>query len=128
MITTTSQKLHDGARNVVMQFTGISDGGVGDQETNVVKVDVSLLLPVPTSVKLLLATYEVVGGLVQLLWDADDPVPFLNLASVNEIDYRKIGGLVNPVGPTGSGNILFSTMGFDAGSSYSIKLEMVKRF
>lgn len=126
-ISATVQVLHDGARNVVMQFTGVSDGGPG--ETNVVKVDVSELVPPPRSVKIKrIANYDVSGGLLQMSWGADDPVPFLELANVNGISYEGIGGLKNGGGDTATGDILFTTLGFEAGSSYSVTLEMTKKF
>lgn len=125
-ISATVQVLHDGARNVVMQFTGVSDGGPG--ETNVVKVDVSELVPPPRFVKIDKATYDVSGGLLRMLWAADDPAPFLDLANVNVIGYDSINGLKNGGGDTATGDILFTTLGFEAGSSYSVTLEMTKKF
>lgn len=123
---TTSQVLYDGTRNVVMQFTGVSDGA--DPESNVVKVDMSALNPRPASVKIMKSTYDVQGGVVQLSWAAVEPVPFLMMEGHDEFDYEKIGGMVNGGGDTASGNILLSMLGFEAGSTYSIKLEMVKKF
>jgi hypothetical protein len=73
-MATTSQVLYDGARNLVMQFTGISDGS---NETAAVKVDVSELPPFAKSVKVTHMTYDVSGGMVQLLWAANEPIPFL---------------------------------------------------
>jgi hypothetical protein len=126
MMATTSQILHDGPRRLVMQFTGISDGQ-GD-ESNAIKVHVADLLPVPKSVSVTKVTYDVSGGLLQLLWAADVPVPFLTLSSVNIIDYTAIGGMTNGGGDTANGDILISTLGFDAGASYSVVLEMNKKF
>ena len=123
---TTSQVLFDGPRNLVMQFTGISDGA-GD-EANAIKVHMADLNPVPKSVKVKKVTYDVSGGLVQLIWAADVPVPFLTLSSVNVFDYEKMGGQVNGGGDTANGDILLSTLGFDAGASYSVTLEMIKKF
>ena len=123
-LQTTSQILYDGERNVSMQFTGVCDG-FGD-EIAALKVDMSALLPVPDRVSIVEITYEVVGGIVRLIWDANDPTPFLELASVGLFNYARIGGMANGGGDTATGNILFTTMGFDAGSSYSIKLDMRK--
>lgn len=123
---TTSQILYDGNRNVVMQFTGVSDGA--DPESNVVKVDMSALNPVPKSVKIMKSNYDVQGGVVQLLWAAADPVPFALLEGHDQFDYESIGGMVNGGGDTANGNILLSMLGFEAGSTYTIKLEMVKKF
>lgn len=123
-VTTTSQILHDGVRNVVMQFTGIADGAGG--ETNVVKVDVSELNPPARFVSIRRVQYTVVGGILQLLWGADTPVPFLNLEGHDEFDYSRITAMKNGGGDTANGDILFSTLGFDAGASYSVTLDMVK--
>jgi hypothetical protein len=124
-MATTSQVLYDGARNLVMQFTGISDGS---NETAAVKVDVSELSPAAKSVKITHITYDVSGGILQLLWAANEPVPFLLLTDVNTVDYESIGGMPNGGDDTANGDILFSTLGFEAGSSYSITLEMTKKF
>lgn len=130
-IITTAQKLHDGPRNVVMQFTGRHDGGLGgDNETNVIKVDASELVPAgDRQLKLRKVTYDVNGGIVVLSWGGDDPSPFLNLGgNPGEFDYRSHGGLNNPgtADKTIPGDILISTLGFAGGSSYSVKMEMVK--
>lgn len=128
MIQTTSQVLYDGERNLVMQFSGVAVDSGAEQETNVVKVDVSALTPPARFVKIKKFKYEVVGGILRLLWDADDPILIDALASQGERDYGKIGGMVNPAGLNASGDIVFSTIGFDFGSSYSIEIEMIKKF
>lgn len=125
-IAATSQLLYDGNRNVVMRFTGISDGY--DGETNVVKVDASELTPAPKSLKIMEMSWTVSGGIVQLLWNADAPVPFANLTLVNNVDFDSIKGMVNGGGDTANGDILLSTLGFEAGSMYSLTLNMVKKY
>lgn len=129
-ILTTSQKLHDGTRNVVMQFTGLHDGGGGgDNETNVTKIDVSELIPAADrQLKVRKITYDVGGGTVRLAWADDDPVTFLLLGGQGMFCYEEMGGANNPgsTDATISGDIVLSTIGFAAGSSYSIKFEMVK--
>lgn len=125
-VQTTSQVLHDGNKNVVMQFTGIGDG-MGD-EVAAIKVHMADLAPVPSSVKVRMLTYDVSGGLVQLLWAATENQPFLTLSGYNTIDYSKIGGMPNGGGDTANGDILISTLGFDAGSTYSVTIEMIKKF
>jgi hypothetical protein len=124
-MATTSLVLYDGPRNLVMQFTGISDGS---NETNEIKVHVADLSPKPLSVKVTKINANVSGGIVQLLWAADSPVPFLNLTNLDEISYKKIGGMTNQGGDTANGDILISTLGFEAGSSYSVMIEMLKKF
>ena len=121
----TSNILHDGVRNLVMQFTGRSDGS--GQETNVVKVDVSELSPPAASVAIRNLRYDVAGGAVQLLWAADVPVPFLLLEGHDEFDYSRITAMPNGGGDTANGDILLSTLGFDLGATYSLVLEMIKK-
>lgn len=127
-VIATSQVLYDGINTTVMQFTGSADGP--DQETNVVKVRVSDLNPVPKSVKIYDTAYDVTAGKVVLSWEADTPVPFLiaGAGPGDDFDYKFINGMPNGGGDTATGNILFSTQGFDAGSSYSIKLELRKKY
>jgi len=125
-IAATSQVLYDNTRNCVMQFTGIADGN--DVENNVVKVDASELTPVPQSLKITEITYDVNGGIVQLSWAADNPVPFVSLMGHHTFDYGEINGMVNTGGDSANGDILLSTLGFEAGSSYSVLLKMVKKF
>ena len=123
-ISTTSQTVYDGVRNVVMQFTGRSDGS--GQETNVVKVDVSELTPSCAKVRIEKIVYDVDGGVIELLWDAQTPVPFLELATSGAFDYCR-APLQNGGGDTASGDILLSTKGFELNSSYSITIEMKKK-
>lgn len=133
-ITTTSQLIYDGNRHTVWQFTGICDG-LGD-ETNALKVDKSRLQPMDvnkpiTSLAILEIQYNISYGILQLLWDTDQnpggPVPFLNLEGFDEISYRHMNGLPNGGGDTATGNILFSTIGFELNSTYSVVLEMRKK-
>ncbi len=133
MVQTSSQTLLDGVRNVVMQFTGTCDGtGV---ETNEVKVRASDLNPsgsVQTHIRRV--DYSVNGGVLRILWNSNDPQTFLDLEGQGFFDYDRIGGAKNPAivppgeyqDPSANGDILFTTLGFDAGSNYSIKLEMKK--
>lgn len=124
---TTSQVLYDGQGNVTMQFTGLSEG---DNETLVTKVDVSALTPVPVSTKIMDVEYDVSGGLLQIFWDALDPVKFLELAGNSKICYERENGAVNKAKdlPGFTGDIKISTVGFDVGSSYSFKLVMKKKY
>ena len=126
-MTTTEQILYDGARNLVMEFTGRHDGA-GGQETEVVKVDVSALVPPARLVSIRSIEYDVSGGTVKLLWGhATSPVEFLLLSTANILSYHRISGLPNGAGPDATGDILLSTIGFGNGSAYSLKLEMLKK-
>lgn len=123
---TSSRILYDGVRNAIVQFTGVSDGSV---ETLEKKVDLSLLGNSVRRVKIMCIQYEVSGGLVRLYWEAADPVTILDLATVGEFDYSRSNGLLNDAGDSAdvTGNILLSTIGFDIGSSYSIKMVLRKK-
>lgn len=127
-INTTSLILRDGARNLVMQFTGISDGT--GQETNVVKVDVSELQPPAVTVAVEQIYFAVSSGEVDLAWDADTPLIFASLSGQNWLDYSRINGLFNTLSPDANrtGDILLSTRGFELDSSYTIALHMIKKY
>lgn len=125
-VAATKQVLYDGLSNAVLQFTGVGDGA-GD-ETNELKVDCAALNPPCVSVAIKKITYDVGYGVVELLWDAAIPVPFLELTEAGApIDYKRIGGIVNGGGPYATGNILLSTKGFELNSTYSITLELRKK-
>ena len=115
-ITTTADTLQDMPRNIVMQFTGISDGS--GNETNVVKVSKG------KGVKIRKITSTINGpGMVTLKWSASTPVVFAQIAPGAEaFDYTKWGGMENH--SDGNGDILLSTNYFGLGSSYMILLEM----
>src|SRR3990167_3607174 len=124
-ITATTQILHDGERNLVVQLTGISDGT--GQETNERKIDVSELSPPCAAFKSRKISYNVSYGAVKLTWDAMVPVDFLLLDGQGEFDYCSMGGLVNSGGDTKTGDLLLSTIGFELNSTYSILIEAVKK-
>lgn len=132
MIVATTQVLYDGIRNCVIQLNGRDDGsGASDNETNVIKVKASDLLPPgDRHLRIRCVNYDVKGGGVTLSWGGDDPIPFLFLGDEGNgtFDYRKTGGAPNPGSKdkTTTGDIMLSTSGFAEGSTYSIKLEMVK--
>ena len=124
-ISARAQVVYDGLRNVIMQFSGTSDGS--GQETNVVKVDVSALTPPCDRVRIEKVSYDVNGGRVELLWDAQTPKPFLEMSFGGEFEYCR-APLQNSGGDTATGDILLSTKGFELGSSYSVMLEMKKKW
>jgi len=118
--------VYDGIKNCVVQFTGINDGGAG--EVLVKKVDVKELSPPCYRLAIERLHYDIGGGVVQLYWEADDPVLIDNLSSVVDEDFSLSGGIQNSGGPSATGNILLSTLGMEAGSAYSVKLEMTKKY
>jgi hypothetical protein len=127
-IELTSTILHDGDRNLVVQVSGLADGP-GDI-TDVLVVDPTALTPPCLTVKILLAEYDVAGGLVRLIWDdPGDPVIALKMAGQSSRDYRFSGGFANPTSKTpGRAGLELSTVGFDSGSSFSVTLTMQKKF
>ena len=128
-IEATTQILHDGVRNAVIQITGRSTDGSG-QETNAVKVDVSALNPPANRVAVRSMTYDVADGSVTLSWAADTPVTFAQLEFNDELEYCNIGGMQNGAeGRSGvNGDILLSTRDFVAGSVYTIIFDLKKKY
>lgn len=126
-ITATTHIAHDGERNVLVQLVGVSNGT--DQETDEKKIDVEALSPTPTSVKIRMIDFVVSGpGTVTLSWEAvPTPVPFAVLQGHGDFKYDKIEGLPN-LAADKTGNILLSTTGFEADSSYTIALSMIKKY
>jgi len=122
----TTQVLHDGARNCHVLLTGRTDGGA--DETRVVKVDLADLRPRPTRVKVRSISYDVQGGVVELAWQADDPVAFAQLEGHDTIDFPETGGIWNNGVNNATGNILLTTRGFGGGASYNIVLKMTKHY
>lgn len=119
----SSQTIIDGARNVVMKFTNLSDG---TGESAVVKVDVSALQGAPSRVDIQRIHYNVNGMVVTMLWDATTDVPIMELSGYGCFDFCHFGGLTNNAGTGVTGDISFTTTGATAGDSYSIVLEMTK--
>ena len=119
----TSQVVFDGTHRVVIHLTGISEG---ENESNVVKVNVSELEPPCLTVTIDKVSYAVVGGLVELKWDEYERFAVLTEVGT-ELCFSKTGNLVNDVDGS-DGNILLSTRGFDLNSAYDITLELIKRY
>lgn len=130
-MSATVRVVHDGTRNVIFELTGLSDGE-GPAETLVRKVRCRDLQPPCQSVKVTHIDYAVSYGVVSLLWDAMQPKEFVVLEGSNEFDFTKNGGITNDLVSAGddsaTGDILLTATGFDAGSSYSLRLNMVKKF
>lgn len=126
-MTVTAKVLYEGVRNITMQFTGTSDGS-GD-ETLQTKVDVSTLTPPCKRVAVTKVSYDSAYGILRMYWDALTPVEFASFGTAGEFDYCDIGGLQNGAGSGGdvTGDILFSTQGFELNSTYTVKLDMVKK-
>jgi hypothetical protein len=118
-----SQTLVDGAKNVVMKFTSVSDG---TGESAVTKVDVSALTGAPSRVKINKIHYSTSGMIVRLLWDATTDVTILELQGEGCFDATGFGGLYNNAGTGVTGDIQLTTIGHTNLDSYSLILEMEK--
>lgn len=125
-IQATRQVLFDGPRRCVMLFTGLCDGN-GSDEANEKKVICADLTPPCHHANIERIEYEVSGGVVRISWADNDPRIFLDLSARGVLDYRDIGGAPNPVTTDLPNDILFTTLGFDVGSSYSIKITLRKK-
>lgn len=128
----TSQIIENGSRNLIYKFTNISDG---TGESAVKKVDATALA-LTTSLKVRKIEYNVTSGAVQMLWDASTDVTFAYLTGYGCIDLEDTQGVFNNAGAGVTGNILFTTSGFNAAngtspaatpaSGYTIFLYMIK--
>ena len=124
-MTTQVDVVYDGIRRSVVQLTAVSEGGVA--ESMVKKIDVEQLQYRPSVVGIQEIAYDVSGGLVRLWWEADDPKLIVELTGQSVFCYDDMGDLPNPRPPGFTGNILLSAVGFDIGSSYTIKLKLKKK-
>ena len=130
-IAVTAQTLYDGPRRAKMQFTGVSDGS--GAVTLQPLVTASALTPIGAGVpcrrvKVARITGNTSYGNIELLWDAQVPLRFAELAGPNiQMDYTNITAIVPPPAfVEWTGNILYSAIGFSAGSSFMLELELVK--
>lgn len=115
-ISVTTDIVHDGVRNLIMNFTGVSDGT--GNETDVVKVARG------KGIKIRKVSADVFGGLVTLKWKGNQPQTIAQLSGgTHDMDFTRMGGLINRT--DGDGSITLTTSGFGAGSAYSITLEMI---
>lgn len=127
----TSQKIIDNDRNAVFVFTNVSDG---TGESAVLKVDVSALNADSlrgspcTGVVIRKVIYDCFGMSVSILWDATTDVRALVLAGYGTHDFSFFSGIPNNAGAGVTGDILFTTNGATAGDTYSIVLELIKKY
>lgn len=127
--TVTSQTIINGPRNLIMKFTNESDG---TGESAVKKVDAQSATfanqgVVPgVHLKIARVTFTVSGGELRMQWDASSATDIDILAYTGTQDYTFFGGLTNPNAAGATGSILFTTVGFVSGSSYTVVLEMLK--
>lgn len=126
----TSQTIFDGERKAILKFTNVSDG---TGETAALKVDVSALATDTFGKTCVGVTLERIhvsinGMSVSILWDATTDVPaFIAAPGVYSFDFDKFQ-IPNDAGTGKNGDVLFTTIGATAGDTYTIILEMVKRY
>ncbi len=130
-IAITQQTLYDGPKRAKIQITGVSDGS--GEMTNAMLVQANTLGAIGPGrlckrVKVQRITGNTSYGNVQLLWDAQTPLKFAELAGSRiDMDYSNITAIVPPASLIAwTGNILYSTTGFSAGSSFMLEIELVK--
>ncbi len=128
----TTQTIQDGERNVVMRFTNVSDGS---GESAVKKVDVSALAAnsagqACTEVHIQRIYWMTVGMSVKLEFDATSNVLLTHIPADATGDeyYDNFTAIPNNAGSGKTGDIDFTTVGHSSGDSYSIILEMIKRY
>ena len=128
----TTQTIQDGERNVVMRFTNVSDG---TGESAVKKVDVSALAAnsagqACTEVHIQRIYWMTVGMSVKLEFDASTNVLLTHIPADATGDeyYDNFTAIPNNAGSGKTGDIDFTTVGHSSGDSYTIILEMIKRY
>ena len=129
-ISVAIQTLYDGPRRAKIQFTGTSDGS--GEATNQPLVVARSLSPLNAATPCKRLKVERISGNtsygnVQLLWDAEVPLKFADLAGSDiRMDYSNITAIVPPPSLISwTGNILYSTTGFSAGSTFMLEIELV---
>ena len=120
--------VYESPKWLILNATNYSDG---TGEANVVKADISAHTgpdgTTATSFAVHEIMYAVKGGSVLLEFDAttDDEI---HLCSGNGfISYDSVGGLQDPQSTGATGDILFTTNDFAAGSTYNITLKLRKK-
>tara|TARA_R100000664_G_C2714543_1_gene110149 strand:- start:163 stop:567 length:405 start_codon:yes stop_codon:yes gene_type:complete len=128
----TTQTIQDGERNLVMRFTNVSDG---TGESAVKKVDVSALAAnsagqACTEVHIQRIYWMTVGMSVKLEFDASTNVLLTHIPADATGDeyYDNFTAIPNNAGSGKTGDIDFTTVGHSSGDSYSIILEMIKKY
>jgi len=121
------QTIVDGERNVVIKVYLASDGSSGDV-TNISLVDASVLVPIPTTLRLVSVTSDLTGFTVNLSWASTANDPLVHLAvGKQQYFWRKFGGIPNPKTANFTGDMLLSSTGFGvAGDAGFVIVECVK--
>lgn len=120
------QVLIDGPRNYVVRVSGLGDGS-GVQLTNYKIIDVSAMTPQGgPSLKIRRSDFKILGGVLQLSWDAPLPVVFAEFQLSDNFDWRYFGGQSTRGIANATGSVLLTTLGFDVGSSFDLTLNATK--
>ena len=127
-IVKSTATIFDGNRRVSLQVSGISDGA--GQLTLEPLAIASAFNPAAKALKVLKVAGSVSYGVVELYWEALPPVKFLTLSGDSIcFDFSETGALNKAAaGADATGNILISTIGFSAGSTYSLQIDMTKQY
>ncbi len=131
-ISVTNQTLYDGPRRAKVQLSGISDGS--GEQTLAMLVNARALSNLGSAaqpckrVKVERISGNTSYGNVELFWEAEVPLKFAELAGSDiMMDYSNITAIAAPSTLGGAtGNILYSTVGFSAGSSFMLEVELIK--
>ncbi len=130
-IAITTQTIYDGPRRAKIQITGTSDGS--GEQTLATLVNAKVLAPINAATPCKRAKVEYISGNtsygnIELYWEAEVPLKFAELAGNNiDMDYRNITALTPPASLISwTGNILYSTTGFSAGSTFMLEVELIK--
>ncbi len=130
----TTQLLQDGDRVAVLKFTNVSDG---TGESAVTKLDLSADLAVhsrsglaPNRVSIRRIVHNCSGMQVQIIWEGttDNSVAWV-CSGIDDHDFEQEGPLRNNApGDLRTGDILFTTLNHSSNDTYSVVLELVKKY
>lgn len=132
----TTQLLMNSSRQYILLYNVVADGSGDLAASLVLKTSGDL----PTTAKLVRIIYSTGSSNVdtttsqacfssQLLWKATTNTMFFNLADnhSDDLDFRDLGGLPNPVNSGANGDVLLTTTGMIvAGDTISMLLEFRK--
>ncbi len=132
--TLQTTTVYNSPRKIVVNTTGTFDGS--GQETDLQIIDKSAaanvgpngLEPSKLVVEEINATIEAYGGgyvLLEFDHTADDEIAVLS--QTDYIDFRPMGGMVDPATAGGTGDIILTTGSFAATDSYNITITCRKK-
>lgn len=114
-----------GSKRIVVRLTNISDG---TGESAVVKIDKSGLTgpdgTEPSKLVIERVEYDIQGFTsIRLYWDhtTDDEICVLG-PGVGYLDWREVGGLVDPGSAGETGDVILTTNGHSSGDTYTITI------